>query len=337
MVFLILFGLLVLYKGRVCDGDCLSRETTGKVRGICTLTVILHHLSQECRTEELFQMVFTQMGLLAVAMFFFYSGFGLMKSFLSRKNYRKQFLSKRVLPILITYAGFILLYWIVDALLGDLHTPGEVLVSLVNGSPIVTDSWYVITVAVFYLVFYALMGLRKPGAILVGSLIWCGAWIGFCSLAGFEAYWYNGVLCLSLGIWAAMAEEPLKKLLKKRFWLFAAVSAAVFGSLFGMMVLRYPHGFWKVLTMCTLCSAAFVLLVLTFTGKVGTGNPLWPFLSEISLEAYLCHRIFMNLLRSRFLFLTDDTLWGMAVIVLSVAAAWVLHKLFRRICGLVKK
>lgn len=342
MIFLFLFVILIVYKAEFTARgfrDCLSKSTTASVRGICTLVVILHHLAQKCQTEELFSMIFWKLGFLAVAMFFFYSGYGLMKRFCSDPDYPDTFLVKRFGAVLVPYLCVIGLYWVVDTLLGEPHTLTEVLRSLINGHPIVTDSWYVLTILEFYLCFYLLMRIcgKKTGAIAVGSLLWCAVWVLVCAGAGYDPYWYNAVICIWVGILVAMAEEPLQKIMKKYYVPVWIAAMAVFAAAFCILYRKNPTFLPVYVGLHYLCEIAFIAVVLLVTMKFGTKNRVWDFLSRISLEAYLCHRLFMNLLRSRYIWIQSDSLWGIAVLVLSVAAAYGLHKLFGRMNQAVQK
>lgn len=341
MVLLILFLALIVYKAEfISDGysACLSEKTTKSVRGICTLVVILHHLAQKFRTEMLFSMIFTELGFLAVTLFFFYSGYGLMKRYISKANYQKTFLVKRVGSVLVPYGCVILLYWLVDCILGNPHTPLEVLRSLYNGYPIVTDSWYILTIIVFYLFFYLLMRLFKEryAAIAIGSCLWCVAWIVLTRTAGYEVYWYNTAVCICFGIIAAIGEARLLNWLKKHYVVSWIAALAVFFPCFGILYLKNP-AFPIGLGLRYLCEAAFVAIVLLVTIKFGTKNRIWDFFAGISLEAYLCHRLFMNLLRSQYVYVENDTVWALAVIGSTAAAAFVLHKLFGKLNLWVQK
>ena len=96
MIILFLFLCIVVYKAQVVsDGyaNCLSVEATRSIRGICALIIVLHHLAQEIDTFSPFCIVFKPLGFLAVTVFFFYSGYGLMKSHQCKADYKKHSLS----------------------------------------------------------------------------------------------------------------------------------------------------------------------------------------------------------------------------------------------------
>ena len=133
------------------NDECLSLKSCNSYRGMFALVVILHHISQRVTCGYLLP-DFTRVGYLAVSVFFFLSGYGLLKKHLSDDNYSRGFLQKRIPTILIPYILMTVLYWCVYAVLGDVKSI-EFLWNdfLKNGNLIVWFSWYVVAILLFYL------------------------------------------------------------------------------------------------------------------------------------------------------------------------------------------
>lgn len=72
------------------------------LRGFFTLVIVYHHLSQYLDDPGPFR-VFLEVGILCVAAFFFYSGYGLMKSVLTNKNYFHHFFCADTLKYLFPF------------------------------------------------------------------------------------------------------------------------------------------------------------------------------------------------------------------------------------------
>ena len=96
----VLFIALCVWGGRFAGfgrgkfhEDSASLDVTKALRGIAATGVILHHISQE---ESFHQagviQAFCNVGFLFVAVFFFWSGFGLIKSLASKPGYLDLFL-----------------------------------------------------------------------------------------------------------------------------------------------------------------------------------------------------------------------------------------------------
>ncbi|MBQ1572636.1 MAG: hypothetical protein IIZ78_16020, partial [Clostridiales bacterium] len=75
------------------NDDFTSLEVMKSVRGFAAMGVILHHISQEFAFQESGVLTpFVNAGAYFVAVFFFCSGYGLIKSFDSKKDYLKGFI-----------------------------------------------------------------------------------------------------------------------------------------------------------------------------------------------------------------------------------------------------
>lgn len=60
--------------------NTLSIENTNDMKGLTALIVVAHHCARRISNLEIL-MLFKSMGNSAVSLFFFYSGFGLIKSY----------------------------------------------------------------------------------------------------------------------------------------------------------------------------------------------------------------------------------------------------------------
>ena len=90
-ILFLFFAILLIVKRNTVFGkdyDVLSLNCSLKIRGALAILIVLHHLSLTIRYTILFK-VFTLIGAPCVAIFFFYSGFGLMTNYVVRENYLK--------------------------------------------------------------------------------------------------------------------------------------------------------------------------------------------------------------------------------------------------------
>lgn len=184
----------------------LSVETTKSYRGVFALVVVFHHISQKIGTDNLFT-IFSNAGYLAVSVFFFLSGYGLQRSFITKKEqYKQNFLIRRLPSVLIPYLIAIMVYWFFDFFMGIKHNVNYVLSSFINGDPIVDNSWYIITIVIFYVFFWLFMCLCKNKMHLsfIYASIWYCAYALFCFKMRYGAWWYISTQCLVIGmLWAS--------------------------------------------------------------------------------------------------------------------------------------
>jgi peptidoglycan/LPS O-acetylase OafA/YrhL len=326
VIILIFFGSKIQYKPLA---NSLSTTHSKGIRGAAALVVVIHHIMLEMPEDGGLISFFQRSGFLAVSLFFFYSGYGLMKSHQDKENYAKTFFSRRILAIALPYTVITAIYWLADQAFGIPHDLKGVLLAIYNGTPIVKDSWYIVAILIFYCFFWVLMLLfkQRKGLILAGSAAWLVLWLLFCKRMNYQFYWYNTAPCLCLGLVVAVTEQKLLNAVKRWYpWLLAAAAVLFVVSYLGIVYL--PIAGIAQLLLYWVTGALFVMLVLLLTATVRIGNPVLEFLFGISLELYLIHRLVMNFLRSKFLFIENDILWSISVLLLSAGLAFGLHWCF---------
>lgn len=147
---------------RVLHGDSMSLEVTKGLRGIAAVGVILHHISQEAAFQqangwgkpgELF--MFVNAGYLFVSIFFFCSGFGLIKSLNTKENYFDGFIKKRIVKtLLIPFYVNVILYAVFHLVCGDKLAPGRWICNFLGLTLMNDYAWFPIVLTILYLAFY---------------------------------------------------------------------------------------------------------------------------------------------------------------------------------------
>ena len=309
--------------------DGLSLTKTRALRGMLSLLVVMHHLFIS-ETESPLYIVYDLCGILCVSLFFFLSGYGLEKSARSKAGYGGRILTRRIPSILVPYLFLTLLYWAQSSWQGNGDSLARILVRLVSGRSIVANSWYIHCLLAWYLCFALCQQLfaRRFRWKLGANLVFAVLWVFWCLFRGYAPHWYNAVIAFPAGIFWAEYEGILRTRLEKRYWPALAGSAGAFlGLLAGALITAGDRIivplFWGA--MCF-----FLLTVYLVLMKITVKNPLLLFLGDISFEIYGIHGFFIYLYQDRF---GSSLLRGSAVMLSSVAAAWVLHGVFQRILG----
>lgn len=181
------------FTGR--NEDYLSQKNTLALRGLLALVIILGHLAQQVSGGKFFGLL-GRSGYLVVAVFFFLSGYGVQRQHMTRSNYAAGFLKKRIVSLGVPYLVVMAVYWGYYAWQGQLFSPLEVLWSLVNGSPVVRYSWYILAVLIFYVGFRLIMALcgKNYGAMVAAGAGWYILYVLFCVLMHYALWWYISTL-----------------------------------------------------------------------------------------------------------------------------------------------
>ena len=321
------------------NNDVLDKYNSNKIKGLLAILIIMHHLSIYIKDVILFK-ILTIIGIIAVSAFFFYSGYGLMTSYLKKESYIKDFLNKRIMKIVMPYIIAIMFTGLAYLLTRQL-TPRKIFNSLVEGEPIVRFSWYVLAIIILYVVFYLSAKFLKKKkminiAVFGGTILYC---IVVNNVLGFNNWWVNSCFAFFIGIFWASYKERYTITLKDKnkiiryaiillIILFVIIGFQFFTSEYAAMdiinntdladdIMRQPI---PVINMNIIC---IVLLFMLFNilEKVRLNDKVFTFLGNISFEIYLYHGLVMYLLRNSCYYCRIDYIYAILVIGLSIILA----------------
>ena len=174
--------------------DFLSYDVMKSVRGFAAMGVILHHISQ----EQAFQMSevltpFVNAGVYFVAVFFFCSGYGLIKSFETKKDYLKGFIGKRVVKsIVLPFYVDVLIYGLICFIC---KWPFEKMQWVTNFTGITMMNryaWFPIILALLYIAFYLCFRFIKKRPVSFVIIFLFMAALGILSCFYAHRVWWVG-------------------------------------------------------------------------------------------------------------------------------------------------
>lgn len=298
--------------------DYLSLENCNAMRGLFALSPLLVHIGDSASYGTLLSW-WSSYGNLVIDGFFFFTGFGLMKSYILKPGYSKNFLSKRLMKILVPYIIATLVYWAADfVFLGFLYPVSGIFHAIACGYPIVLFSWFIIHLLLFYVFFYILMKVCKNHYLLMvlgGFLYYVGTTVLFYS-RGFGMHWYETSLAIPIGMLWAIYEKQIFKFMSKNYWPkfigTIAISVVVYFAS-GLKIFNiFPQGYpaHKVIVYALFCICMIFSMM-----KYYVGNPITKFLGDISFEIYLLHGVLILATRENDKFvIQNDTLFTIAVV-----------------------
>lgn len=307
----------------------MSKQNTEYYKGIFAIGILLHHVSQRTNTGILFHDIFNIMGSIAVSVFFFISGYGLQKSFLKSSDYSKGFLKKRLSKVLVPYLVITFVRWIECFFCGTVYSVKDVVLAVVNGVPIVPFSWYIISIILWYIVYWALMKIFKQNylGMVLGAFIVYIAYALTCIKLGYGIWWYIATPAIILGMVWAIFETKIIRSLKsntKRFWIIYIICFFCLIFLLSkadsvVSILNFENSDNIIFTLrnilITLC---FVLSTLKF--KIG--NRGLSFLGKISFEIYLVQGLLIEGPRWG---INNEFIWVTYIITATIIVAYLFH------------
>lgn len=131
----------------------LKKEATTSVNGVFILIVFISHLRTYMQLQPGLEWVMKEFSQLMVAMFLFYSGFGVMESILKNgMTYVKRMPVHRVLHVLAIFVPAVLIYALLDLILGIPFTTGQFFLSLIGWLNLGNSNWYIFVILCLYLI-----------------------------------------------------------------------------------------------------------------------------------------------------------------------------------------
>lgn len=265
--------------------DFVSLNKTKALRGLAALGVILHHVSQQGAFRQTNTLVFfADIGIYFVAIFFFCSGYGLVKSYLTKKDYLNGFIKNRIVKTLlvpfwvnsILYALFF--YFVIGA-----HYPVAKWICGITGITLINEyAWFPIVISILYLAFYFVYKNCKSFAkgniilaaviLLLASLFWIGGhfawwngpsnwylddalweqkkwWMDLKLLWFSGEWWVNTCVAFLFGIVFGQNEEKVILWFKKFYWGKLISAVVIFAGCLWLQSFGMSHfGYWSELS-----------------------------------------------------------------------------------------
>lgn len=281
LIVLILFGCKFAWRKNEFNDDFLSLDVTKSLRGLAAIGVILHHISQESAFQKVKELSpFVNAGFYFVAIFFFCSGFGLIKSLKTKENYLDGFLKKRVLKtIVIPFYVCVLLYGIYKLIMG-VKMPVAHWITNLLGLTLMNDyAWYPIVLSILYVAFYFIFKYIKNRKLCFALMFlvifaqgvffafnghfawWAGEknwwlkpnawanaqwWMQQRIIWFYGEWWVNSSIAFFIGMIYANFEEKIVAWFKKCYWI-KLVALLVLWLIFNFVsgMAQWKLGYWS--------------------------------------------------------------------------------------------
>ncbi|MBR3279802.1 MAG: acyltransferase family protein [Lachnospiraceae bacterium] len=176
------------------NDDFTSLEVMKSLRGLAAIGVMLHHISQEqFLQQEGVLSGFVNAGVYFVAIFFFCSGYGLIKSLDSKKDYLKGFIRKRIVrAIVVPFYVNVLIYGLLMFIVRMPINKTQWITNLLGLTMMNRYAWFPIVLALLYLVFFLCFRFikKRPVCFVVIFVFMIAMGLLFC-FEGHYAWWYG--------------------------------------------------------------------------------------------------------------------------------------------------
>lgn len=323
------------YKREDFD-NFLSVETTNCLRGILAVIIVVVHLTMRTNilTFSPIRVVVGSLGYLAVAVFFFLSGYGLTISAQKKGDgYLESFLRKRILPYYLNYLILVIIYALLQfVVLGQELQPIDILTSLFWGGTIVGFGWYLQALLLFYIVYFLVFRFIKWGGVWPKYILYNIFLAIYCIVASLiesGSTWYESTFAISLGMLFAYKRDSVISILRNYYYPSLVLSFLIFFGLYAGYIFSSIQAISIFLKM--LSAVAFSVFTAIVIFKLPINFEIFRHIGKYSYEIYVVQAIPMLLFHSEIIYISNDWLYCFSCIATILILSIVFHPIFHSI------
>lgn len=269
----------------------MAPDRTVAIKGVFTFLILFSHLSgyialSDTWTDAIYVRVQEHLGQLIVAMFFFYSGYGLWESFAKKPEYEKHFLSSRFLKILLHFDIAVLLFILVQAVLPVTYPARNYYLCWIGWEDVGNSNWFIFVILCLYLIAWMAMKsgrVIKGGDIVVLIILTATLWGSLWFLAGKDSWWVDTMAVFPLGAIVSMQKARLEALLQHSGLPY--LLSVVF-----LLLYFAAHHLWGI-DIYGIVACLFCLVVMLFSSWIKVGNPILTWAGKNAFTIYIIQRL----------------------------------------------
>ena len=310
LLFYFLLFLLVVarlkYSRQGFYADYLSFDTTNAIKGIFIALVFIKHVTpyilnsgyvfDDSLLSRAFLFVNSHVGQWIVAMFLFYSGYGVMES-IKKKGipYVDSIPRKRILTTLVNFDIAVALFAVIALLLHKDYSLKTYLLSFTGWESVGNSNWYIFVIMLCYLIAYVCFRIntRKEKAYSMRAIL-CFFLLGVSALALScvkPGWWYDTMFCFGVGIFYSTWRDRIESSLKQYYWFVLPVLLVLL-----FLLGRCPY-YIRGLVHNTY-SIVLCLLIVMLTMKIKVNNAVLIWSGKNLFPLYIYQRVPMIILSS---------------------------------------
>ncbi len=283
--------------------DYTDRKQTNMIKGIFVVLVFFSHCMQYIHVHGVYDKPYltfrSHLGQMVVAMFLFYSGFGMMKSVMEKGfSYLKTFPKRRFFKVWIHFAFAICLFWLMNVCLGIHYDWKTIFLAFTGWTGIGNSNWYMFVILMVYILFFfsffILKWMDKKGGLYLGMILFTFSSIAFVyweMWMGQPSWFYNTVILFALGGWYALFQDKMERIVMKNDMVYLLLTT-------GMTFLYWLSFTYrkKGIEFYSLWAVVFTMLLVMATMKIQINSTVFEWMGQHVFSIYILQRIPMTIL-----------------------------------------
>lgn len=309
MIFFVLILLLLIFnkaeisKPGEFNKEYISPDGTLAVKGIFVALILLSHGKSYLELGGPYDAPYTalqnHLNQMVVAMFLFYSGYGMMESMKKKQfAYVKSIATKRFPNLLLNYDLAVLLFFALGYIIGKPQTVKNLLIAFTAWNGIGNSSWYIFAILAMYIatiIAFLPKKFSESKIVEIVSLVILTV-LGIALVLALKkadkpGFFYNTIILFPLGFWYSYFKNTIEKILMKNDIIYSCVLAIIVTA----YILAYLHR-WDRPLIYEVWAMLFCALMVMLTMKISLQNEILKFLGKHIFSIYILQRIPMILL-----------------------------------------
>ena len=275
----------------------MSIPQTQAIKGFFVVTIFFSHFCSYVHFDTWYDSVMQEycafLGQLMVAPFLFYSGYGIFESVKKKGvGYVRSLPKKRILKVLLHFDFAVLMFLLLDLIIGRPVSLSEFALSLVAWESIGNSNWFIFAILCAYAFAYVGLSMFKgkllPSLFFITSLSLVYIFVVYRFKSG---YWIDTILAFPLGCTLSLFKEKFDVVVRKKF-------VALVGGMLSIFVLLFaksgtiPSSFVN----SQIALVSFSSFIVFFSLLVRINSRVLTWFGAYVFELYILQRIPMNFL-----------------------------------------
>ncbi len=301
LLFLAMFIAMKSSKDVLLQSYC-SVSQTQVIKGFFVVTIFLSHFCSYVHFDNMYDSVVTRYTCFwsqrMVVPFLFYSGYGIFEQVKKKGNgYIGSFPKKRILKTLLHFDLAMLLFLVLNNVLGNSISIADFLLSLIAWSSIGNSNWFVFAILFSYVIVYIGFLLFKVDLkkVAVFVLVMTVAYIVFINQFKIGSQWYNTILAFPMGCFFSLYRKFFEKnISKKMLFIGGGLSMVVLiacSTIFNSSSIQFDIAAFFDSQIALL---AFLCAMISFSLCVRLNSNTLSWFGAYVFEIYILQRLPMN-------------------------------------------
>lgn len=310
VVYLLILIFIIVRSASVAEGgqfnkNYLSKDNCNNIKGIFVILIVFSHYVQYVKLGGIYDEPYLKLrghlDQMVVAMFLFYSGYGMMKSIQKKgKTYINTIMSRRFPMVWGSFFCAVTIFLIVDILTGRWYPVSRILMAYTGWTSIGNSNWYIFATLILYILMFVSFKIcsfitKQEHANFLGCFLFTLLAIGFVYVQmklGRDNYCYNTIVLFPLGCWYGLFQDKIESFLMKNDFFYTGCALALIIVYCISYINRWEYG----IEGYTVWAVAFTFVVLLITMKIKISSNILSWFGNHVFSIYVLQRIPMMLL-----------------------------------------